>query len=285
MVISIANASYVVQKFRDRDYYEPSDVWSLIFGLVVVLLVCFVMLGIELRKGFGRKIPLPVSGEVSLGSFAPVYPSRLAEVFGVGRVHINWVRVAAFVIASEAWDVGAPPLNWAVRRLLHLDADLSFLPWVSILRDGLVVSVVYLIALRRLPNIWGVATVVGIVNAILLGLDTSFHVPGSELFSEFIFCLVPVVLLGLLVKKLRSEWMGLWVGTMAETVFVATLRWIKWNYLPVNRFSFHEGTRDIFAICVSGVLQAMIFASIFVLVVRLAERPMQNKQQMIDRAA
>jgi hypothetical protein len=61
-------------------------------------------------------------------------------------------------------------------------------------------------------------------------------------------------------------WVGLWIGTMADTVFISTLRAIDWHNLPTGlSWSYWV---SLFSLRVWGIVPAAIFASIFVLVIK-----------------
>ena len=66
---------------------------------------------------------------------------------------------------------------------------------------------------------------------------------------------------------MKNVWVGLWVGTMAETVLISTIRMIHWRDVFTGQQWFY-GWRFVLQTVGRGTVVAAIFASTYVLVVK-----------------
>lgn len=255
---SAANAIYVLAAFRTHALNQPS-VLLVLLSLLVVLFMFVAAMVMEFSKGPGRKIPLALSSSGSLPAPSSDCFSKLARLFGLGGARLDWTRIGAFASATlVAWMWGS--LAGWILSSNHLDSSafLSYFHFTSYFIHLLIWCLAYLAALRLTNSLVEAGTVVGIVAAIMFGYGER---PDEQLIW-FFSTLGSLVILGLSVKAFRNAWLGLWIGTMGETVLLRMM-WRGQFYVGASMFALRR---------VSGILEAAVFSSMFVLVVKLASR-------------
>jgi Zn-dependent protease with chaperone function len=282
MLVSIcaSSISFVLSNRDASSHYEQNLAeLSLLAGTAIALFFFFTVLVFEFIKGPQKKIPYSLSDVSLKPTLLPGSLSKLAALLGVGGTRINWYSATAFLCATV--------ISWYVSNVLHgLLFHTTFeQSLLSVMAYGLAWCVAWLLALRFTRSLFEVGVAVGLLWIAVVELPGIFRLTHSinsfaEVPFEFWSTVLAVVFIGIAVKTLRNTWMALWIGTMANVVFVTILRYIISEYIG-GAGSDLGGSDVVWAagelktlglIAVTGVVEAAVFASILVIGLRISRR-------------
>jgi Zn-dependent protease with chaperone function len=283
-LVAMAGLSFIGSDWKN----EASPNASVVLGGLILLAA----LVVEIAKSPSRKVPLTHADT----DFRPLsragYLSVLAELFGVGKAQIDWLRASALPISLFAGEL----VGLLVYGLCMIVLSQGVSSWPAPLTTSLawaagwaiVYSCLLLMLLRFSRDLIEVGLGMGFavalysfnwdalsnLNDVSLRNDAKVEIlAGVLLFWTTLFS---IQCLGITVARFRNTFNGLWFGDMYQTVLFSGSTMVINMFLRQSEFGFerqpmwNRGSATRLLLMVStGAINSAVFAGVFILCVWL----------------